>query len=128
MVSYATVPILIMEARWESVVRSRSIQQAYVQLGFEISLSCTICLSQNTFMSLTQSFGSFILSLSLPHISSINPRDPKFNYRQAAVGGGLSCTGTAARNSNGQACQANASWDRLHCRPSYSTDRKTELG
>ena len=46
MVFYATVPILIMEARWESVVRSRSIQQAYVQLGFEISLSSAIFLSQ----------------------------------------------------------------------------------
>lgn len=42
-------------------------------------------------------------TLALPHISSIYPRDPEFNYwARAAVGGRLSCTGTAERNSDTQ--------------------------
>lgn len=46
--------------------------------------------------SLPSSFASALLSL--PHISCFSPRDPKFNYCQAAVGG--SSSGPAGRNSD----------------------------
>ena len=71
-------------------------QQACAQLGLLVW----------DFSSSTQSLMSLPLhscSLSLPHISSICPRDPKFNYCQVAVGG--SCAGTAERNSDTQHVQ-----------------------
>lgn len=77
-----------------------------------------------TLMSLPQ---SLLHSSSLSLLST--PRDPKFNYCQAAVGGRLSCTGTAERNSDTQHVkQMHHGSDFTAGRQCYGTDRKHSGG
>lgn len=92
------------------------------------SLPPFFCLSLSLWCPPPSICASSIISLSLPHFSSIYPRDLKFNYCQAAVGGRLSCTGTAERNPDTQHVKQNASWEWLHCRQGYGTGAETRAG
>lgn len=128
-VDYATVSTLITRGkRGQRCYGRRSlvgVSTAGVSgLNSSLPLSLSLSLTHtHALMSLPQ---SLLHSpwLFLPHVSSIYPRDPKFNYSQGAVGGRLRCSWKAFSYTTSW---ATASWEWFHCRQSYSTAFSTFL-